>query len=101
MAPRARHRRGGVLPALRPSAQGCGLFPRHLHQARLGPAETACCENRTAHLLSVTAPQESHIPAGKIGRMWQRKKILRGAGIAFLVLLVGAGAFTLYLDHRV
>jgi len=33
--------------------------------------------------------------------MWQRKKILRTAGIAFLVLLVGAGAFTLYLDHRV
>jgi hypothetical protein len=33
--------------------------------------------------------------------MWQRKKILRAAGITFLVLLVGAGAFTLYLDHRV
>src|SRR4051812_41260754 len=33
--------------------------------------------------------------------MWQRKKIFRAAGIAFLVLLVGAGAFTLYLDHRV
>jgi len=33
--------------------------------------------------------------------MWQRKKILRTAGIAFLVLLAGAGAFTLYLDHRV
>jgi len=33
--------------------------------------------------------------------MWQRKKILRTAGIAVLVLLAGAGAFTLYLDHRV
>jgi penicillin-binding protein 1B len=33
--------------------------------------------------------------------MWQRKKILRAAGIAFLVLLAGAGVYTLYLDHRV
>ena len=33
--------------------------------------------------------------------MWQRKKVLRLAGIAALVLLLGASAFTLYLDHRV
>jgi penicillin-binding protein 1B len=33
--------------------------------------------------------------------MWQRKKVLRVAGIATLVLLLAASAFTLYLDHRV
>ena len=33
--------------------------------------------------------------------MWQRKKILRTAGLASLVLLLVASAFTLYLDHRV
>jgi penicillin-binding protein 1B len=33
--------------------------------------------------------------------MWQRKKVLRVAGIAALVLLLGASAFTLYLDQRV
>src|SRR3954447_20191942 len=33
--------------------------------------------------------------------MWQRKKILRTPGTAFLVLLLGAGAFTRYLDVRV
>ena len=33
--------------------------------------------------------------------MWQRKKLLRGAGIAALTLLLVASAFTLYLDRRV
>jgi len=33
--------------------------------------------------------------------MWQRKKVLRVAGIAALVLLLAASAFTLYLDQRV
>jgi penicillin-binding protein 1B len=33
--------------------------------------------------------------------MWQRKKILRVGGIAALVLLLAASAFTLYLDQRV
>jgi penicillin-binding protein 1B len=33
--------------------------------------------------------------------MWQRKKILRVAGISALVLLLAASAFTLYLDQRV
>jgi penicillin-binding protein 1B len=33
--------------------------------------------------------------------MWQRKKIVRVAGITALVLLLGASAFTLYLDQRV
>jgi penicillin-binding protein 1B len=33
--------------------------------------------------------------------MWQRKKIVRFAGITALVLLLGASAFTLYLDQRV
>ena len=33
--------------------------------------------------------------------MWQRKKLLRGAGIAALTLLLAASAFTLYLDQRV
>src|ERR1051325_8265663 len=33
--------------------------------------------------------------------MWQRKKILRVAGLASLGLVLIASAFTLYLDHRV
>ena len=33
--------------------------------------------------------------------MWQRKKVLRVAGIAVLALLAVASAFTLYLDSRV
>src|SRR5687768_14010815 len=33
--------------------------------------------------------------------MWQRKKILRAAGLAGLALLLVASAFTLYLDQRV
>src|SRR5688500_19028181 len=33
--------------------------------------------------------------------MWQRKKIVRVAGIAALSLLLVASAFTLYLDQRV
>src|ERR1051325_6928008 len=33
--------------------------------------------------------------------MWQRKKILRVAGLASLGLVLIARAFTLYLDHRV
>jgi penicillin-binding protein 1B len=33
--------------------------------------------------------------------MWQRKKVLRAAGIAALTLLLAASAFTLYLDQRV
>ena len=33
--------------------------------------------------------------------MWQRRKILRAAGVAALALLVLASAFTLYLDRRV